>query len=164
LEREVKVASSRKTGRGRKVEGTKEPTTPPPQTLVEWVASHTLVDANLLAEYRSSLEVHGERAENRIEKEFGPWLVKFAKAVDENEALKDAWQKLKSKCDVLLLLRDLHLFTYPEDFQARKSESAPEKFVIGTGIVDSSACHSLLGNASLRDEVDGKATQPVTPP
>ena len=32
--------------------------------------------------------------------------------VDSNEARKDAWQELKSKCDVLFLLQQLYLFTY----------------------------------------------------
>ena len=36
----------------------------------------------------------------------------------------------------------------------RISEAAAEKFVIGTGTLDSSGRHSLLGNASLCDEID----------
>jgi hypothetical protein len=31
------------------------------------------------------LEAHGERAEDKLDKEFSQWLVKFARAVDKNE-------------------------------------------------------------------------------
>ena len=85
---------------------------PRQQTLAEWVASHSTADPNHLAEYLSSMKAHGERAEDRFTEQFSGWLVKFALAVDKNSIRTQAWEKLKSKCDVLLLLQHLYLFTY----------------------------------------------------
>ena len=108
------MANARKRSGTRKVKVPKEePEAPRPQTLTEWVASHRVADPRLVAEFSSSLEVHGERAEDRIPKEFLPWLRRFAKAVEKEEFRIQAWDALKSKCDALLLLSNLYLFTYP---------------------------------------------------
>lgn len=58
------------------------------------------------------MQAHGERAEDKLPKEFSAWLVKFARAVDSNDARKDAWHELKSSCDTLVLINNLYLFTY----------------------------------------------------
>jgi hypothetical protein len=108
------LARARKSSGKRKAEGTKaEAYVPRRQSAAELAASRGISEAALLAEFRASLEVHGERAEDKLPKEFSPWLVKFAQAVDGNKARKDAWQELKSKCDVVFVLQHLYLFTYP---------------------------------------------------
>ena len=108
------MAKARKSGGKRKTAGAKEePEVPRPQTLEQWVASHSIAEPNNLAQFFSSLKVHGEPAEDRLDKEFLPWLVKFVRALDKYEIRIQAWEELKSRCDVLWLLKDLYLFTYP---------------------------------------------------
>jgi hypothetical protein len=114
------VASKGKSDGKRKTEGTKEKTEfPKPgrkiltsKTLGELASSRAISEATLLAEFHSSLQSHRERAEDKLQKEFSGWLVKFAQAVDKNMIRTQAWEKLKSKCDALLLLHHLYLFTY----------------------------------------------------
>jgi len=111
---EIELAKRRENSGIRKAERTKEePEVSRSRPLAEMAASRGITETALLADYRSSLRAHGETAEDRLHKEFGVWLVKFAQAVDSNESRTQAWQELKSKCDVLLLLQDLYLFTYP---------------------------------------------------
>src|ERR1035437_506 len=88
-------------------------------------AARGMTEAELMSAYLSSLEAHGERVEDRVGKEFRAWLFKFAKVVAADDSRTEAWQELKSRCDVLLLLQDLYLFTYPEDAQdAEKKTTA----------------------------------------
>jgi len=73
------LAKARKSAGKRKTEGTKvEPYVPRPQSAAELAASRGISETALLAEFRASLEVHDERAEDKLPKEFSPWLVKFA--------------------------------------------------------------------------------------
>ena len=83
------------------------------KTTAELAASRGVSVATRLAGYRSSLQAHGEEAGDRMPKEFSAWLVKFARAVDSNDARTDAWHELKSSCDSLVLLNNLYLFRYP---------------------------------------------------
>lgn len=88
-----------------------------PSAPAELVADRGMSEAEWMSEYVSSLKVYGETVEDRISKEFRPWMLKFAQVVAADTPRLDAWEKLKVKCDVLLLLGDLYLFTYPEDAQ-----------------------------------------------
>ena len=104
-------------------EQTKAPSEPSKSSaLAEQAAARGFTETELIANYLSSLKLHGERVEDRVGKEFQAWLFEFAKVVAANKSRTDAWQELKSRCDVLLLLQDLYLFTYPED-----SEHAAKK-------------------------------------
>ena len=97
----------------RKPEGTKaEPDVPRPdhKTLTGKALAETA--GSRMAEFRSSLDAHDERAEDKLDKEFRAWLIEFARAVDSNDARKDAWHELKSSCDTLVLINNLYLFTY----------------------------------------------------
>jgi hypothetical protein len=99
-----------------------EPEHSRPSALAEMAVARGRTEDELMSGYLSSLEVHGERVEDRVGKEFRPWLFKFGKVVVADENRTEAWKELESRCDVLLLLQDLYLFTYPED-----SEHAAKK-------------------------------------
>jgi hypothetical protein len=75
-------------------------------------ASPGITEATLMAEFRSSLEAHGERAEDKLQNELSGWLVKFVNALYKDEIRIQEWEKLKYKCDVVVLLQHLYLFTY----------------------------------------------------
>jgi hypothetical protein len=106
------MASAQKSGGSRNSEGTKaEPGVPRPRTVAETAASRGVSEAALLAEFRFSLAAHGKRAEDNLDKELLPWVRKFVRAVRKDEIRAQAWQKLKSKCDMPLLLEHLYLFT-----------------------------------------------------
>jgi hypothetical protein len=77
----------------------------------ELAASRGVSEATPLADYRSSLHAHGERAEDKLPKDLRAWLVQFARAVDSNDARKDAWHALKSSFETLVLINNLYLFT-----------------------------------------------------
>jgi hypothetical protein len=96
-----------------------------PPAVPEMVASGSTEEA-VLADYLSSLQVHGERAEDRIDKEFVPWLLNLAQAVASDDSRTAAWEKLKLSCDVVKLLFDLYLFTYPEDAQTAKNKTTAD--------------------------------------
>lgn len=97
----------------RKKEGTKEGTEESrPSALAEMAASRGTTEAAILAAYHSSFEPHDQRAEDKLDKELTQWLAKFAIAVDENKSRTQAWNQLKSRCDSLVLLNCLYLFTY----------------------------------------------------
>jgi len=113
---------------------------PWPQTLEQWVASHSIADPKHLAEYLSSLKVHGERAEDRLPEEFSAWLGKFAKLLDDRDIRSDEWQEFKSKCDWWLLLNHLYLF-------AKSGETTPDNLRT-TPVVLQDACRFL------KDELD----------
>ncbi len=100
---------------GRKHERTKTASNKSqPLTVPEMAASSDSREEEVvLAHYLPSLQVHGERVEDRIDKEFAPWLVHFAEEVAGDDFRAKAWEKLKSSCDVMKLLYDLYLFTYP---------------------------------------------------
>ncbi len=83
-------------------------------------------EAALMSAFLSSLEVYGERVEDRIGKEFRPWLLKFAKVIAADKPRFNAWEKLKLKCDAMLLMRDLYLFTYPDDAQHAKTKTTAD--------------------------------------
>jgi hypothetical protein len=104
--------------------------TPPessqPSALAEMAAARNMKEADLMSAYRSSLEVYGGTVEDRVGKEFRPWLHRFAQVVAADTPRVDAWEELKFKCDVPLLLRDLYLFTYPEDAEHAKKKTAAD--------------------------------------
>ena len=92
------MAGTRKGGGARKAERMKtkpEVAQPDRQTLTgktvaQMAASRGITETALLADYRFSLEAHGETAEDRLPKEFRGWLIKFAQALDSNDARMDA--------------------------------------------------------------------------
>jgi hypothetical protein len=95
--------------------------------LADLAEARGMSKADLRSAYLSGLEVYGERVENRIE-EFIPWLKRFQMEVagDDTRTRFDAWQKLKLKCDFLLLVRNLYLFTYPKDAQHAKKKTTAD--------------------------------------
>jgi hypothetical protein len=97
-----------------------------PSALAEMAAARNMTEADLMSAYQLSLKVHGGTVEERIGKEFLPWLLKFAKVIAEDKDRAEAWKELKFKCDVQLLLRDLYLFTYPADAQHAKKNTAAD--------------------------------------
>lgn len=113
-----------------------EPEASPASLLAELAADSGRTDAEPLSAYRSALDVHGERVEDRMGEEFSIWLIKFAKSVAGDVTRTQAWERLKTKCDVLLLLNDLYLFTYPEE-----SEHGTKKT---TADVLKNACRFLM--------------------
>lgn len=101
------------------------PKTPQSSALADIALATDVSEAERMSEYQSSLELYGERVEDRIGKEFRPWLLKFAEVIAANKTRTAAWEELKFKCDIQLLLRDLYLFTYPEDAEhAEKKTTA----------------------------------------
>jgi hypothetical protein len=117
---EVELAKARKSGGSHNSEGTKpEPNPPRPDYkiltstfLAELAASRGITKTALLAEFSASLSALGEKAEDKLGKELSEWLRKFVMAVGTNEIRLRAWEKLKCKFDVTLLLPHLYLFTY----------------------------------------------------
>jgi hypothetical protein len=73
------------------------------QNLAE-IAEARFRETNLFADILSSFEAHGGSAENKLGKEFRTWLIKFALVLHESEIRSQAWNELKSQCDVLMLL------------------------------------------------------------
>lgn len=61
----------------------------------------------------SFFKAHDKRAEDKVKEEFPAWFQRFAVAATEKgSGARLAWDEVKSKCDVLLLMYDLYLFTY----------------------------------------------------
>jgi|ERR1700679_4070877 hypothetical protein len=116
---EVGLANERKRAEKRKAEGTKaEFYVPRPQSAAEIAASRGISEAALHAEFRASMKVHGERIEDRPAEELTVWLIKFVKTLAEDEIRIQAWEELKLKCDVALLLRHLYLFPHSRQTDA----------------------------------------------
>lgn len=99
-----------------------------PFALAELAAARGITEHELMADYLSSLKVHGETVEESVEKEFQPWLRKFTEVVADNESRTKAWQELKAKCDVPLLLINLYLFTYAQVPQQAEKKTAADVF------------------------------------
>lgn len=98
-----------------------------PSALAEMATARNMSEAKLMSEYLSSLKVYGRTVEDSVGKEFLPWLIRFGQVVAADKPRFDAWQKLlKLKCDVLALMRDLFLFTHPEDAQHAKTKTTPD--------------------------------------
>jgi hypothetical protein len=76
------------------------------------IAEARFRETNLFADILSSFDAHGGSAENKLDKQFRPWLIKFALALYKNKIRSQAWDELKFRCDALMLLKDLYLFTY----------------------------------------------------
>ncbi len=59
-----------------------------------------------------------------MDKEFRPWLIRFALALYKNKIRSQAWDELKFRCDTLMLLKELYLFTYMGKTSADVLQSA----------------------------------------
>ena len=70
---------------------------PKPLALAELAAARGITETELMADYFSSLKLHGEIVEESIGKEFPPWLRKFTEVVASNESRTKAWQELNAK-------------------------------------------------------------------
>ncbi len=118
---------------GRKKKAKVKPKGAPPESsqpsaLATLAAAHGISEADWMSAYQSSLKMYGQTVEDRVGEEFRPWLLKLANVIEADEHRFDALQKLMSKCDVLLLMPDLYLFTYPEESQRAKKRTAADAF------------------------------------
>jgi hypothetical protein len=110
---EVELARTRKSDANRKSDRTKALLgMSRPSTLAEIAASRGMSEATLYADILSSFEAHGESPESKLGKEFRAWLMRFALALYDDDIRPQAWDELKSKCNVLILLKELYLFTH----------------------------------------------------
>jgi hypothetical protein len=82
------------------------------KTMSEFAASRGVSEATLVTDILSSFDAHGGSAENKLGKEFWAWVRRFALTLHKDKARSQAWNELKSKCDVLMLLKELYFFTY----------------------------------------------------
>jgi hypothetical protein len=124
--KELALPKRKSVGQHEEAKGVSESSKP--LVLAELAAARGITETELMADYMSSLKLHGEIVEESIGKEFPPWLRKFTEVVASNESRFKAWQELNAKCDVPWLLITLYLFTYRQVSQQAEKKTAAEVF------------------------------------